>query len=376
MFPPPPAEHIDWSKLGLTPTKVNGHIESRYNLKTGVWTEPEFVEDPFIKVHGLAPALNYGQQVYEGLKAFRTPQNTIHIFRPDFHGARLAHSASYVSLPGPPVSHFKKCVQHAVALNAAFVPPADSSGFLYIRPLLFGSSAQLALSPPEEYILAVYVHPTSSYHGTQALDAVVLDDFDRAAPKGTGSAKVGGNYAPVYQWMEKAKKDGYGITLHLDSATRTAIEEFSTSGFIGITTPSSGDETPTLVVPDTQNAIRSCSSDSIVTMAGDRGWKVEKRTIQFSEDPEVSPLSTFTEVLAVGTAAAAVPIRSISRPSTGQKFTFGGSDPEDKGTAASGLELARMIADIQHGVAPDRFGWCWEVEGVESPPQAQNEGVN
>lgn len=317
-----------------------------------------------------------GQQVYEGLKAFRTPKDTIHIFRPDFHGARLAHSASYVSIPAPPVSHFKQCIQHAVALNADFVPPANSSGFLYIRPLLFGSSAQLALSPPEEYTLAVYVHPTSSYHGTQALDAVVLEDFDRAAPKGAGSAKVGGNYAPIYRWTEKAKKEGFGITLHLDSATRTAIEEFSTSGFIGITTPSSesqSDKVPTMVIPDTQNAINSCSSDSMVAMARDRGWNVEKKTIQFSDDPKSSPLPTFTEVLAVGTAAAAVPIRSITRPSTGQKFTFAAPDPEAE-TSASGRELARMIADIQHGVAPDKFEWCWEVEGVETPQQVSDEG--
>jgi branched-chain amino acid aminotransferase len=239
---------------------------------------------------------------------------------------------------------------------------------LYIRPLLFGSSAQLALSPPEEYILAIYVHPTSSYHGTQALDAVVLDDFDRAAPKGTGSAKVGGNYAPIYRWTEKAKQEGYGITLHLDSATRTTIEEFSTSGFIGIATPSaeygSEEKVPTMVVPDTQNAINSCSSDSMVTMARDLGWKVERKAIQFSDDAESSPLPRFTEVLAVGTAAAAVPIRSITRPSTGQKFTFPGSDPAAE-RSASGLGLASMIADIQHGVAPDKFGWCWEVEWVE-----------
>lgn len=263
-----------------------------------------------------------------------------------------------------------------MALNASFVPPADTPGFLYVRPLLFGSSAQLALSPPEEYILAIYVHPTSSYHGTQALDAVVLEDFDRAAPRGTGSAKVGGNYAPIYRWTEKAKKEGYGITLHLDSATRTSIEEFSTSGFIGITTPTSEDgsnDVPTMVVPDTENAIKSCSSDSMVAIAQDLGWRVDKKTIPFSGDPEFSSLSTFTEVLAVGTAAAAVPIRSITRPSTSQKFTFAASSAE-RPASARGLELARMIADIQHGVAPDKFGWCWEVEEVEMALPASEEG--
>jgi branched-chain amino acid aminotransferase len=141
--------------------------------------------DPHIRVHGLAPGLNYGQQAYEGLKAFRTPSNNIHVFRPDFHATRLAHSAAFVCMPSPSHELFKECIRLAIVRNAEYVPPADPAvgGFLYVRPVLFGSSAQLALMPPDEFVFAVYVAPARPYHGSAALDALVLEDFDRAAPR-------------------------------------------------------------------------------------------------------------------------------------------------------------------------------------------------
>lgn len=147
---------------------------------------------------------------------------------------------------------------------------------MYIRPLLFGSSAQLGLNPPEEYTFLVYVLPVGVYHGVNPVKALILEDFDRAAPDGTGSAKVGGNYAPVLRLSERAYKEGYGITLHLDSKTRTEIDEFSTSGFIGVL---KNGEDITLVVPDSKNVIKSVTSESVCELARSFGWKVEKRQV-------------------------------------------------------------------------------------------------
>lgn len=147
---------------------------------------------------------------------------------------------------------------------------------MYVRPLLFGSSAQLGLNPPEEYTFCVYVLPTGVYHGTKPVDALILEQFDRAAPEGTGSAKVGGNYAPVLRWSERAHDEGFGITLHLDSKTRSVIDEFSTSGFIGV--KKEGDNV-TVVVPDSKNAIKSVTSDSVCGIAKSFGWKVESREV-------------------------------------------------------------------------------------------------
>lgn len=172
-----------------------------------------------MRIHGVAPGLNYGQQAYEGLKAFRTPgDGGIQMFREDRNAARLQRSAEVISVPAVPTGLILDAMHTAVARNAEYVPPYETGTALYIRPQLYGTSAQLGPSPPEEYAFLVYAVPTGVYHGTEPVRALVLDDFDRAAPRGTGYVKVGGNYAPVLRWSEQARREGYGITLHLDSA--------------------------------------------------------------------------------------------------------------------------------------------------------------
>ena len=242
--------------------------------------------DPYIRIHGMAPALNYGQQAYEGLKAFRTPTDEIQVFRPDQNAARLQHSAEFISCPPVPSDLFVDAVRAAVALNAEYVPPHETGAAMYIRPQIYGSSAQLGLTPPEEYTFCVYVLPTGVYHGTHPVRGLILDEFDRAAPNGTGSAKVGGNYAPVLRWSDRAREEGFGITLHLDSATHSEIDEFSTSGFIGAVVD--GDNV-TLVVPDSKNVIQSVTSNSITDIGRSFGWKVERRSVR----PAITPFPPF-----------------------------------------------------------------------------------
>lgn len=217
------------------------------------------------------------------MKAFRDPTDQrINIFRPRMNAERMQHSASFISIPAVPTEHFSRCVHLAVGLNAAHVPPHRTGAAMYIRPLLFGSSAQLGLNPPQEYTFAVYVLPVGVYHGVHPVAALVLEDFDRAAPEGTGSAKVGGNYAPVLRWSERARNEGFGITLHLDSKTRSVIDEFSTSGFIGVR--GEGDDV-TVVVPDSKNVIKSVTSDSVCQIARSLGWKVEVRPVSPAPAP-------------------------------------------------------------------------------------------
>ncbi|KAL9597410.1 MAG: hypothetical protein Q9219_005163 [cf. Caloplaca sp. 3 TL-2023] len=312
----------------------------------------------------MAPALNYGQQAYEGIKAFRTPEDRLAIFRPQKNARRMAHSAAFISIPPVPEDLFLKCCHMAVALNAEFVPPHHTGAAMYIRPLLFGSSAQLGLNPPEEYTFCVFVLPVGVYHGVHPVDALILEQFDRAAPEGTGSAKVGGNYAPVLRWSEKARKEGFGITLHLDSKTRSVIDEFSTSGFVGAKQEG---ETFTVVVPDSKNVIESVTSESVCDIARSLGWKVEKRPIQYEELP------SFTEVMAAGTAAALVPIKSISMQSRKDKFVYqnGGDEP---GPAC--MKLLTTLQGIQRGKIQDSFGWLEYVEEVKLPVNGEANGVD
>ncbi|OAA43639.1 branched-chain-amino-acid aminotransferase [Metarhizium rileyi] len=373
VFPPPPVNTIDWSNVGFKVREVNGHIEATYSKTSGKWSPLRFVADPFMRIHGMAPALNYGQQAYEGLKAFRAPGNgSITVFRPDRNAVRLQHSAEVVSMPQVPVDMFLQAVRAAVALNAEFVPPHETGAALYIRPQLYGSSAQLGLDPPEEYTFCVFVIPTGVYHGTHPVKALILDEFDRTAPNGTGHAKVGGNYAPVLKWSGKAKQEGFGITLHLDSAKHEEIDEFSTSGFIGVIADpdddDDGDVDVTLVVPDSDCVIDSVTSDSVQQMARSWGWKVEKRSIKYAELPR------FNEVLAAGTAAALVPIRSITRRKSppasaaalpaGQRVrstadadvvTYMPDEQAEAGPIC--LKLLTHLKAIQLGKAKDEFGW-------------------
>lgn len=367
-FPPPPVNTIDWSNVGFKIREVNGHIESTWSKSTGEWSPLRFVTDPFIRLHGMSPALNYGQQCYEGLKAFRSPDGSITVFRPDRNATRLQHSASVVSMPAVPVDTFLEAVRAAVALNAEFVPPHETGAAMYIRPQIYGSSAQLGLSPPDEYIFAVFVVPTGTYHGSQPTKALILDEFDRAAPNGTGNAKVGGNYAPVLRWSDDARTRGFGITLHLDSARHEEIDEFSTSGFIGALVD--GDDV-TLVVPDSKCIIDSVTSDSIQGIARSFGWKVDRRPVKYGELPQ------FSEVMAAGTAAALVPIRSITRAGHGthgdvvlptdsarvsvddgrkeETVTYVPADQEEAGPLC--LKLLTQLKAIQLGKVADEFGW-------------------
>lgn len=354
VFPPPPVNTIDWSDIGFRVREVTGHIESHYSVKTGIWSSPRFITDPFLRIHGMAPGLNYGQQAYEGMKAFRSPNDEITIFRPKRNAARMAHSASFISIPPVPESVFLECVHAAVSLNAAYVPPHETGAAMYIRPLIFGSSAQLGLNPPEEYTFCVYVLPTGVYHGVHPVKALILEEFDRSAPDGTGSAKVGGNYAPVLRWSERARNEGYGITLHLDSKTRSEIDEFSTSGFIGV---KKDGEDITLVVPDSKNVIQSVTSDSVLDIARSFGWKTECRSIKYEELP------SFSEVFAAGTAAALVPIRSITRNSRNETSIYISADSEDPGPVCT--KLLTTLKGIQAGKIKDTFGWNSKVEFVD-----------
>lgn len=211
------------------------------------------------------------------MKAYRSPTNAINIFRPRYHAIRLAHSSSCVSIPPIPEALYLNAVNLAVARNAIYVPPHSASALLYIRPVVFGSAGNLGLTPPSEYTFAVYTQPGNAYHGVRPMPAVVMEEFDRSAPRGTGGYKVGGNYAPCIRWQGKARQMGYGLTLHLDSKTQSEIEEFSTSGFIGVRRE--GDGKTTVCIPDSTNIVDSVTSDSIVTIAKSLGWAVEKRKV-------------------------------------------------------------------------------------------------
>ncbi|KAL3472879.1 aminotransferase, partial [Aspergillus californicus] len=144
-YPRAPLAGLDWTNLGFDPVEVNGHVECTYTPNTKTWSHPTFITDPYIRLHGLTPALNYGQQIFEGMKAFRTAQNHITLFRPHQNAARFARSAAAVAIPAIPEAIFLDAVHLAVGMNSEFVPPHGTGAALYIRPVAFASSPSVGL---------------------------------------------------------------------------------------------------------------------------------------------------------------------------------------------------------------------------------------
>ena len=305
MAPPPaPLTTIDWSTLTLNvPTEatpshpIPSHVETTFSLTTEQWTPPTVHPSPYLQIHGLSPALNYGMQAFEGLKATRHSNDTITIFRPDFHHRRLTHSATTIALPSPPLDTFLAALNLLIRSNAHLLGPASSSAILYIRPLLIPTSPHLSLTPvPSTVTLAIYAHPATTYLGVRPIPACISTTYDRAAPLGIGHAKVGGNYASGILPAQAAMKRGFPMQLFLDARTRTEVEEFGSSGFVGIMADG------TVVVPESNQVIDSVTSDSLQALAATvLGWKVERRRVLVEE------LASFKEVIAVGTAGMLPP---------------------------------------------------------------------
>jgi len=368
-----PTDKIDWKSLsfGLTPT--NGYV--KYTWKNGAWGEAEIVKEPYVQLHVASVALNYGQSCFEGLKAYRHKDGSVRLFRPQENAKRMNHSGSKVCMPKLPEAVFLDGCRKCTQINLEFVPPYGpngSAGSMYLRPLYFGSGGNLALGPPDEFTFLVWATPAGSLYGkastsSPGVDAFVLEDFDRTAPKGTGDAKLAGNYAPVFGPMIAAKKAGYPITLHLDSATRSMVDEFSTSNCLMLSYSSKGSDeqqqlsSATLSVPESPSILKSVTTKSIAQIAEKTfGWTVKIAPVPFAD----VKAGKFDEMAAAGTAAVITPVRSVSYHADSnsiEKIKIGNGETAGPGFIKAMTELT----GIQSGDVEDTFGWMWPKEGVQ-----------
>jgi len=252
-------------------------------------------------------------------------------------------------MPPVPTDVFIQAVTDVVRDNIEYVPPYGSGGALYIRPLLFGSGPRIGLQPADEYTFLIMVIPVGDYYkgGLSApVDGLLIEDFDRAAPRGVGNVKVAGNYAADLLPNMLSKKKGFPIGLYLDAATQSMVEEFSTSNFVGICNKKNK-----FVTPQSPSVLPSITNKSLMKIAADEGLTVEARNIPVEE------LQEFDEVLAVGTAVVVTPVGSITRflkDGTEQKYEFGVQDGHIGETT---LRLYNKVRDIQNGEVEDKYGW-------------------
>ena len=332
---------LDWKNLSFSyyPSKYN----VRCTFKDGKWGDIEVSDSEYIPIHIAATCLHYGQEIFEGLKAFRGKDGKIRIFRMEENAKRFIRSAEGIKMEPLPIDKFCEMVKKVVKLNEELVPPYGSGASLYIRPLEIGVSAKVGVSPSSEYLVIMLVTPVGPYFktGFKPTKVCISREYDRVAPKGTGSLKFGGNYGASLLAGEKAHEMGYSVMLYLDPKEKKYIDECGAANFFAI-------KDNTYVTPSSQSILPSITNMSLKQLAKDLGLKVEERNITIEELP------TFEEASACGTAAVCSPISQVDDLDTGTSYIFGKPDEAGPITTA----LYNKLRAIQLGEEPDNHNWC------------------
>jgi len=343
---------IDWSSLGFHYTEPEYIVRAGYH--DGAWEEPYATKDKFMHLHVSATCLQYGQEAFEGLKAFRGIDGKIRIFRWRENAKRMAHSAKGLYMEPVPEELFGRAIRLALEKNMDFVPPYGTGATLYFRPLLIGTTPRLGVGPGRDFEFIVIPSPIGPYYPGKfhCTTFIVNRHIDRAAPFGTGQFKVGGNYASSFRATEPAHAMGMDC-LFLDAKYHRYIDECSAANFIGIRRVA-GDSQPCseyeYLTPRSSAILPSITNDSLMILAKERGMKVTRRHIRLEE------LSEMSEAAACGTACVISPMDKVVDPEKGVTYSFG----NEPGPVLT--ELYHALRDIQFGRAEDKHGWCTIIE--------------
>lgn len=338
-------QNIDWKNLPFGYLKTDFNV--RCTFKNGKWGELEVTDSEYINIHMASTALHYGQNAFEGMKAYCGKDGKIRLFRWDENAKRLQASAEGIIMEKFPLELFRDACIKAVQLNKRFVPPYGTGASLYLRPLLFGSGAEVGVKPASEYMFIVFVTPVGPYFktGFNPVKIAIVRDSDRAAPLGTGTYKIGGNYAASMRGGEKAKAAGYSSPMYLDAKEKKYIDEIGAANFFAI-------KNNTYITPKSTSILPSITNKSLIQIAEDLGMKVERRPI------DVAELNTFEEVGACGTAAVISPIGEIKDLDTGQLYSF----CKDGKAGPISTKLYNTLVGIQYGEVEDKHNWTTVVE--------------
>ena len=333
---------IDWDKLtfSLTPT------DTMYVATTTAedpWMPGDLRPYGNISISPAAGVLNYGQGLFEGMKAYRTAKDRVVFFRPDENARRMQRGADRLKMPPVPESIFIDAVEQVVQANIDYLPPMGR-GAMYVRPLLMGSGPVLGVAPAPSYSFMIYVTPVGPYFkgGMKAIDLLISDEFHRAAPGGSGGVKAIGNYAPGMMPSMIAKSKGYAEVIYLDARTSTYIEEVGAANFFCV-------KDNVLYTPElTGTILPGITRASIIALARHLGYDVheEKVSAEFAMSAD--------EAFCCGTAAVISPIGSITHDD--KKVTYGDGTPGIMTTT-----LYDMLTGIQNEKQEDIFGWLHEV---------------
>lgn len=333
-------KELDWSNIGF------GYIPTDYNVrcyyKDGKWGEIEVSSSDIINIHMAATALHYGQEIFEGLKAFRGKDGKIRIFRVNENAERIRQSAEGIKMAPVPVELFEEMVKKVVKLNERFIPPYGTGASLYIRPIELGMTANIGVKPAKDYMFMIMVSPVGPYfkEGFKPTNICIMREFDRVAPKGTGRWKVGGNYAASLEAGERAHSLGYSAVLYLDPKEKKYLDECGPANFFAI-------KDGKYITPASESILPSITNKSLQQIAKDFGIEVECRHIPIEE------LSEIQEAAACGTAAVASPVAEIDDLDTGVKYVVA----KDGKPGPITTKLYNQLRAIQLGEVEDTHGW-------------------
>ncbi len=332
--------NLDWSSLPFGYLKTNCYVKSVW--KDGSWSPIEVVESEYINMHIAATAIHYGQQAFEGLKVYRGKDDKIRLFRWQENAKRLRNSAIGIKMAEVPDELFREAVDIVVKKNIEFLPPYGTGASLYLRPLLYGSGAEVGVKPAAEYTFFIFVSPVGPYFksGFSPVDIAIVRDSDRAAPLGTGMLKVGGNYAASLKGLEKAKKAGCSSPLYLDAKEKRYIDEIGAANFFGI-------KNNTYITPESKSILPSITNMSLTALVQDLGLKVERRPV------DVDELASFEEVGACGTAAIISPIGKIVDMENDKIYNY----CKDGKPGPISTKIYERLQSIQYGEIEDKYGW-------------------
>lgn len=338
-------KEIDWSNLSF------GYMKTDYNVRCyyrdGKWGEIEVSSSETINLHMAATSLHYGQEAFEGLKAYRCKDGKIRIFRMESNAERLQSTCRGILMPELPTDLFCEMVKKVVKLNEDFIPPYESGASLYIRPLLIGTGAQVGVHPAKEYLFLIFVTPVGPYFkgGFATNPYVIIRQYDRSAPLGTGTYKVGGNYAASLRANKLAHDLGYSCEFYLDAKEKKYIDECGAANFFGI-------KDNTYITPKSTSILPSITNKSLMQLAEDMGLKVECRPVPEEE------LATFEEAGACGTAAVISPIERIDDLENKKSYVIA----KDGKPGAISTKLYNKLRAIQYGDEQDVHGWVTVID--------------
>lgn len=338
------AKNIDWQNLGFSYIKTDYRFIARW--KDGKWDQGELSTDSTLHIHEGSTALHYGQQCFEGLKAYRCKDGSVNLFRPDQNAERMQRSCDRLLMPQVPTELFIRACREVVKANDEWLAPYGTGATLYLRPFVIGVGENIGVRTAPEFIFSVFCCPVGAYFkGGLTPSNFLVSDYDRAAPAGTGAAKVGGNYAASLYPGKLAHERNFADCIYLDPTTHTKIEEVGSANFFGITKDNQ------FITPDSPSILPSITKYSLLHLAKER---LGLNAIE--GDVYIDQLDKFAEAGACGTAAVITPIGGIQHK---EKFHVFYSEKE---VGPITKRLYEELVGIQFGDIEAPEGWIVKVE--------------